>query len=200
MDLTLIEVVAIIHHGKVEHSPLALEYIKAVKEKTGLDVFCCYATTYLSVYLRKSFRELKVHMNEYKKVLFEIFSDLLKSKGIDNKYAVDNMVLDSFDGLAMYHYLSDSQAKANSLFSVLSMCAKVYCGWDEARECMTYYLIVSDERMKMITDIERSRVNQELLEMLHRRDKNNVVNDDFKPIYTTWSALSPEMRFALSRG
>ncbi len=261
MILTVTGVTAVINHGKLEQSPEAVKYITAVREKTGLDIVCCYVSASqflklpekpfkktnesntrllnqlkLEIYIRASLKETKIKKGKYEKILSDIFFDSLgchadtfeyqrcltpdemqlygfvgkkhsewdKSRILypkDQPEYICEVDIQSFNHLAMYHLLFNCQKKVNDLPSVVGLGARVYCGFDEEREDMTYYIILPDGKIKDLSAIERDTVINEVYSLLQRVDKNGVISSmQPEPIFTAWSKLSPDMRVALLKG
>ncbi len=261
MILTKTAVTAIINYGINEQSPEAIKYINAVREKTGIEIVCCYASEsqflelpkkpyeeinesntclinqlQLEIYIRATHQETSIKSSEYKQILLSIFFDTMglsadsveyqryltpdemkfygflgkkRSEWDESKiiYPINpptyscEVDIQSFSCLAVYHYLSKGQKAANKLPSIVALGAKVYCGWDEEHACMTYYVILTESKMKVLTNLERDTVTNEVCSLLQKYDKNDVISSmPFKLIFITWEKLSPAIRFNLLRG
>lgn len=108
--------------------------------------------------------------------------------------------VESFDNLAMYHYMLDGLRKINSFQSRRDLGARVYCGWDEKAYKPNLYIILPEGFSTNSDMHKRVLLNADILAYLHHKDKCGVVRDeDFSPIYTFWDQLSEKMKFALSR-
>lgn len=111
------------------------------------------------------------------------------------------LLVDSFDSLALWHLLSRKMRSINALGALESISAKAYYGWNNSVNASTLYIIVPEGQFSKLNDSKKTAVTSEILEYLHSVDKLGVVHDDiFVPIYTRWNDLSPEMRFSLLRG
>ncbi len=123
---------------------------------------------------------------------------LYPDKPIEEKKEIS---VESFDNLAMWHYMCDGLRKINSFESRRELGARVYCGWDEKEYKPNLYIILPEGFSSNSDMHKRELLNADILSYLHSKDKcGGVVRDeDFKPIYTFWSLLSEHMKFALSR-
>lgn len=111
------------------------------------------------------------------------------------------VTVEYIDRLALWHVLSRSLPALNQLASVRGIGGKVCCGWDAARGGMACYVIVSPYTLYE-TNLCRfpAKFAAEACQHLAPRDKWDVITPAaLTPIVTTWEALTPDQRFALSR-
>ncbi len=102
--------------------------------------------------------------------------------------------LEAFDGLAIWHYLSDSLNALNSLDCVKKLYAKVTCGWDEKRGQMNLTVILPGAA----NDEIRIAITAPMLEVVKKRDKWGVITEEnFDPIFKSRGSLSAEQMFNL---
>lgn len=111
-----------------------------------------------------------------------------------------NVRVESFDDIVLWNYMCDGQRAINALSGVHDLSAKIYYGWDEKIFRPNLYIILPESQPLKVDKSKKEYLNMQILKYLHSVDKNGVVFDeDFKPVYTHWSALSEKLRFSLSR-
>lgn len=107
---------------------------------------------------------------------------------------------EEFDGLAQWHYIGNNLCHANILPSIIGIRGRVYSGWNKDVRNESFYIILPEDRSDP-SEEEKQRARDELLALLHSVDKCGVVRDErVATVFTTWSALPPEMHWALIRG
>lgn len=107
---------------------------------------------------------------------------------------------ESFDSLALWHYLSREMKNFNALPEVIAVCGNVYYGWSQRYDRPAAFVILPESRFHSITANEKKAIIAEFLKHLHVIDKCNIVRaDEFLTVFTTWDALSDEQKFAFAR-
>lgn len=110
------------------------------------------------------------------------------------------VIVESFDNFVIWHCMSNSLKKVNAVKSITDISAKVYCGWDEGLKSMNLYVIIPETYFKNVDMIKKQGITHELLSVLTSFDKFDIIkNIKLQPIYTVWSNLSNEIKFALLR-
>ncbi len=107
---------------------------------------------------------------------------------------------ESFDSLALWHYLSREMKNFNALPEVIAVCGNIYYGWSQRYDRPAAFVILPESRFHSITANEKKAIIAEFLKHLHVIDKCNIVRaDEFLTVFTTWDALSDEQKFAFAR-
>ncbi len=254
IELTKTAVTQIIHTGIGEHSSIASDYIDKVKEQYDINIVACYLQTSqilrfpktrkdahlensltLTVYLRKSQRELDINKERYSGLLLECFFNVLSSRGesieYNRSYTPEEMdyygwtnkrssewdyekviypkgpiteskeiLIESFDGLAIWHYLFDRLRAINRLPSVNDLSATIYCGWDKKALRENLYVILPENKSVDNDKLKKECFKKEALDCLYSADKFGLFSEEnFNPIYVHWSELSEKVKFELLR-
>ena len=104
--------------------------------------------------------------------------------------------IESFDGLATWHYFSDSLRAINNLLCIKELYAKVYCGWDDNKKQMNLYVILPKE----INDDTRASLTESMFSVVKERDMWGIITQSsFDPIYNSSGCLPKEIMFSLLR-
>lgn len=106
------------------------------------------------------------------------------------------------DRLALWHYLHNSLKMMNRCEAVTEISARVFCGYDQKRENMAYYIILSDDAYANADKCTLLRnFTAYALEKLKPSDKWNAINESsVAPVISKWDNLSEELRFAFVKG
>ena len=112
------------------------------------------------------------------------------------------VAIEFIDHLALWHYLQNSLKIMNRCETVTEIGARVFCGYDQSRRNMAYYIILPDSAFCNVDKRTLLRnFNAYALEKLKPYDKWNAINEDaVAPIICKWSDLSEELRFSLVKG
>lgn len=109
------------------------------------------------------------------------------------------LTVESFDDLVVWHCMSNSLKRLNTLRSVKDISAKIYCGWDEDVNSMNLFVIVPEHISKEA--LNEQVITDDLHSVIASCDKFDIIKSvDLKPKYVVWSRLSDETKFALLRG
>jgi len=107
------------------------------------------------------------------------------------------VIIESFDELARWHYMSDSLKTINSMSIINKLRADVKCGWDEQRNRMNLFVILPCE----INDDIRDTLTRSMFAVVKGKDIWEVItNNNFTPIFKNRSSLSAQEMFNLLRG
>lgn len=107
------------------------------------------------------------------------------------------VTVDSIERFDVWHCMYNSLGAINRLDAVVSLLARVYCGWDEAQKSMNLYIILPESRLRSLSEAEKSEVNGILFSKLCAVDKLDIINKlSLNPIYTKWSALPDVLKKA----
>lgn len=194
MELTLTPIDTVLRTGHAEHSPIALRFIEAARERLGLCVEACYFQTapdVLTVYLHAGRSTEQADAAEIGALWGEI-ADM----------APPAVTLDAIDRLALWHLLADLLPVLNRLDCVRAVGGKVWCGWDAKRQAVAPWVTVSSICLETLDRAQFAACfAAEALPRLARRDKWGAVTPAaLTPIVTTWDALSDAQKFAFLRG
>lgn len=112
-----------------------------------------------------------------------------------------DIMIESLDGLAVWHYLTGRLKAINRLPSADALSATVYCGWDKRTLRENLYVVLPESSPLDGDTDKKERFKREALGCLRSADKLGVFcEDDFEPIYAHWSDLPENVRFELLRG
>ena len=106
------------------------------------------------------------------------------------------------DHLALWHYLQNSLKTMNYYEAVTEIGARVFCGYDEKRKNMAYYIILPEHSFDHADkDMLLRDFTAYALENLKPSDKCNVINESsVAPVISKWDDLSEKLRFAFVKG
>lgn len=107
---------------------------------------------------------------------------------------------ESFNDLALWHYMSRGIKRINSFKSTSELTAKVYYGWDMKGNRPAFYIILPKTMNPNDYKTQKEQLNNEISAHMHAVDKFGDVCDNYSLIYTHWSALPEKIRFSLLRG
>ncbi len=104
------------------------------------------------------------------------------------------VIIESFDKLAGWHYMSDSLKTINSMSIINKLRADVKCGWDEQRNKMNLFVILPCE----INDDIRDTLTRSMFAVVKEKDIWEVITkNNFTPIFKNRSSLSAQEMFNL---
>lgn len=108
--------------------------------------------------------------------------------------------VESFDDLALWHYMSRGLKRINSFKSTSELTAKVYYGWDMNGNRPAFYIILPETMNPNDYKPQKERLNNEISAHMRAVDKFGDVCNNYSLIYTHWSALPEKIRFSILRG
>jgi len=127
-------------------------------------------------------------------------SKIIQTSGVmDERHTI---VIEYIDQQVLWNYLQDSLKTMNICPYITNIGAQVFCGYDEKRKNMAYYIILPEYDSDNIESDKLCRsFSAFAAEKLKPRDKWNVINEfSVSPIICKWNDLSEEMKFALAKG
>jgi len=121
----------------------------------------------------------------------------------DGKIGEQHTVTVEFiDHLALWHYLQNSLKTMNRCEAVAEIGARVFCGYDQSRRNMAYYIILPDYAFCTADKCTLLRkFTAYALEKLKPCDKWNAITEiSVAPVICKWSDLSEELKFSFVKG
>ena len=161
MKLTHELIEKILYDGMASHTALGQKFIQLVDDRMGFHIDACYLQSGLQLLIpsdktiealvrARQVRFAKCnhltvwcHSDQmvgkseeiYKETLYSLFLELLDREQITVEF---------INYLALWHYLQNSLKTMNCCEAVTEIGARVFCGYDQSRRNMAYYIILPD--------------------------------------------------------
>ncbi|MBQ3258226.1 MAG: hypothetical protein IJA67_12570 [Oscillospiraceae bacterium] len=112
------------------------------------------------------------------------------------------MAVEFIDHLALWHYLQNSLKTVNRCEAVTKIGARVFCGYDQSRRNMAYYIILPDYAFGNADKRALLRnFTTYALEKLKPCDKWNAIKEtSVAPVICKWNDLSEELKYSFVKG